>query len=101
MQDRRQFLWLLPAAALSATAARAAPPAPMVDEKDPTAASLGYVADAARADKAKFKQYAAGQACSNCQLYGGAPGSASGPCPIYGGKPVSAKGWCSAYVKKA
>lgn len=99
MQHRRTFLWLLPAAALGAGAVRAA--TPMVDEKDATAASLGYVADAARADKTKFKQYAAGQACSNCQLYQGAAGSASGPCPIYGGKSVAAKGWCSAYVKKA
>lgn len=101
MPCRREFLWLLPAAALAASAARAAAPGPTVDEKDPTAASLGYVTDATRADKTRFKQYAAGQSCASCQLYAGATGSASGPCPLYGGKSVAAKGWCSAYVKKA
>lgn len=105
MQARRQFLWLLRATAVSAGAARAATPAAaaaaMVDEKDPTATSLGYVADAVRVDKARFKQYAAGQTCGTCQLYSGAAGAASGPCPIYSGKSVAAKGWCSAYVKKA
>lgn len=104
-QERRAFLWMVPAAALAAGAARAATPAapaaPMVDEKDPAATGLGYVADAARIDKARFKQYAAGQQCTSCQLYGGAAGSANGPCPIYPGKSVAAKGWCSAYVKKA
>ena len=73
----------------------------MVDEKDPTAQSLGYKADATKVDKAKFKQYAAGQTCSNCQLYQGKPTDASAACPIFSGKAVNAKGWCSAYAKKA
>jgi len=72
-----------------------------VDEKDPTAQSLGYKHDASKVDKAKFPKYAAGQTCSNCQLFQGKPGDAWGPCPIFGGKNVNAKGWCSAYVKKA
>lgn len=73
---------------------------PMLDEKDPTAAALGYKADATQVDKAKFPKYAAGQNCAGCQLYQGKPGTASGPCSIFAGKAVSAKGWCSAYTKK-
>ena len=72
-----------------------------VSEGDPQAKSLGYVANAAKADKAKFPKFAAGQACSNCSLYQGKAGTTSGPCPIFAGKDVTAAGWCSAYVKKA
>jgi hypothetical protein len=75
--------------------------APALDEKDPQAVALGYVADASRANKAKYPNFAAGQMCSTCQLYQGKAGAAMGPCPIYSGKQVAAKGWCSAYVKKA
>lgn len=82
-----------PAAATTATG-------PLVDEKDPQAMALGYVAVAATADKAKFPKYADGQLCSNCSLYlGGA--AAQGGCPLFPGKQVLAKAWCSAYNKKA
>jgi hypothetical protein len=83
--------------------APAAPAAslPMLDEKDPTAVGLGYVADAAQVDKAKYASFVAGSACSSCQLYQGAAGAESGPCSLYPGKAVAAKAWCSAYVKKA
>jgi High potential iron-sulfur protein len=73
----------------------------MLDEKDASATALGYVADAARADAAKFKTYAAGQQCSGCVLYQGAAGSTSGPCPLFAGKQVTAKGWCGSFAKKA
>jgi hypothetical protein len=72
-----------------------------VDEKDPQALSLGYVADAAHADAKKFPRYAAGQNCAGCALYQGRAADAAGNCPLYAGKQVSAKGWCSAWVKKA
>lgn len=71
-----------------------------LSESDPQAKSLGYVANASKADKAKFPKFAAGQNCGNCSLYQGKAG-ASGPCPIFAGKDVAAAGWCSAYVKKA
>ena len=74
--------------------------APMLSESDPTALALGYKANAATIDKAKYAQYAPGQSCSSCALYQGAAGSASGPCAIFAGKAVSAKGWCSSYAKK-
>lgn len=102
MTSRRAFIR---SAALSGVVALAAgealADAPVLDEKDPQAVALGYVADASRANKAKYPNYAAGEMCSKCQLYQGKPGAAMGPCPIYGGKQVSAKGWCSAFVKKA
>ena len=103
MTSRRSFIQILPIAgalALCAKTAFAADPAP-VDPKDPQAAALGYVADAGKADKAKFPKYAAGQNCAGCQLYQGKAGDAAGPCAIFAGKKVEAKGWCSAYVKKA
>ncbi len=78
-----------------------AKPMPLVDPKDPTAAALGYVADAAKVDKAKFPKFAAGQQCNNCTLWQGKPTDATAGCSIFPGKAVHAKGWCSAYVKKA
>jgi High potential iron-sulfur protein len=100
MTSRRQFIAIIPAAAVALTVSRAAQAA-MVDEKDAQAAALGYVADATKADKAKYKTYTAGQACGTCALYQGKAGAASGACPLFAGKEVSAKGWCSAYAKKA
>ena len=102
MKSRRDFIRLaaVSGAALAANGVRAAD-APVLDEKDPQAVALGYVADATKVNKAKYPNYAAGQVCSNCQFYQGKAGSAMGPCPLYGGKQVAAKGWCSAYAKKA
>jgi hypothetical protein len=75
--------------------------APMVDETDATAASLGYVAVAARADAVRFPAFAEGKLCSNCALYQGAAGSVAGGCPIFVGRRVAAGGWCSSWAKKA
>ena len=102
MNSRRDFIRLaaLSGAALAARGALAAD-APVLDEKDPQAVALGYVADATKVAKAKYPNYAAGQMCSTCQFYQGQAGAAVGPCPLYGGKQVAAKGWCSAYAKKA
>ncbi len=101
MQSRRHFIRTISftgAAMLLGTEARA--DLPMVDEKDPTAAALGYVADSTKANQAKYANHTAAQQCNNCQLYQGKAGAASGPCPLYAGKQVNAKGWCSAYAKK-
>jgi hypothetical protein len=72
-----------------------------VSETDPTAAALGYKADASKVDRAKFPKYAPPAACSNCSLYQGKAGSPDGPCAIFQGKLVSAAGWCSAYTAKS
>jgi hypothetical protein len=97
---RRNFIRIVPVTGSVLLAGKAWSQA-MVDEKDPTAASLGYSSDATKVDKAKQPKYATGQSCSVCQLYQGKAGAASGPCPLYPGKQVSSKGWCSAFVKKA
>jgi High potential iron-sulfur protein len=90
-----------PAPAPTAAPAPAAADMPMVAATDPVAVSLGYVAVATQADVAKFPNYAAGLACSNCALFQGKPGDAAGPCPLFAGKQVSSGGWCSSHVKKA
>ncbi|MDB5812401.1 MAG: putative high potential iron-sulfur protein [Betaproteobacteria bacterium] len=71
-----------------------------VDEKDPTAQSLGYKHDATKVDKAKFASYQPGQTCANCQQFQGKATEAWAPCTIFAGKEVANKGWCSAWVKK-
>jgi High potential iron-sulfur protein len=102
MSSRRKFLHLIPAAgaALAGADVFAQGSAPMVDEKDPQAVSLGYVADAKRVDKAKFPKYAPPQRCAVCQFYQGAATLPTAPCTIFGGKRVAGPGWCSAYVAK-
>lgn len=103
MTSRRIFLQLIPAAgaALAVTRVAAQTQAPLVDEKDPQAVSLGYVSDAKRADKAKFPKYAPPQHCANCQFFQGAATAPNAPCTIFGGKRVMGAGWCSAWVAKA
>ena len=77
MTTRRTFLSIVPAAGAALAASRvAAQSAPMVDEKDPQAVALGYVADAKRVDKAKFPKYSPSQHCAICQFYQG-PAAAS------------------------
>lgn len=95
---RRIFLLTLSAGAAGFSLGAKAQAA--VDEKDPQAAALGYVADASRVDVKKFPKYAAGQMCSTCALYQGKPADANGACPLFAGKQVAAKGWCSAWAKK-
>jgi hypothetical protein len=101
--SRRAFVenGVLVIAAVGVSSVALAVSAPMLSESDPTAAALGYKANASAVDKAKFPQYAAGQSCSNCALYKGTAGASSGPCTIYAGKSVSSAGWCASYAKKA
>ena len=95
---RRTFLMTL--AASGATLASTAHAQAMLDEKDPQAVALGYVADATKTDTKKFPKYAAGQVCSNCALFQGKAADAAGGCPLFAGKQVAGKGWCSAWAKK-
>jgi hypothetical protein len=102
LASRRTFLIVAAgasSAAMLGTSVHAQPA--MVAETDAQAQGVGYKADAAKVDKAKFPKYAAGQACSSCVLYQGKASDASGGCALFPGKAVSAKGWCSAYNKKA
>jgi hypothetical protein len=95
---RRLFILATASGAAIATAARAQA---RLDEKDPQAIALGYVAEAGRADAKKYAKYAPGQNCAGCALYQGKSGDVAGNCPLYAGRQVSAKGWCSAWVRKA
>ena len=99
--NRRSFLLQVAAAGSALAAAQVQAQAAKVDEKDPQAVSLGYVADTAKADAKKFPKHAKDQKCSGCALYQGKAGDAAGGCPLFGTKQVSAGGWCSAWAKKA
>ena len=100
--SRRVFMMQVAAgSAVLAAGSVQAQALPMVNEKDPQAAALGYVADTTKVDAKKFPKHAATQKCGNCALYSGKADAASGPCGIFAGKAVSSNGWCSAYAKKA
>jgi hypothetical protein len=100
--DRRIFLnqSAIGLTSLCASSLLFAMAGPVTDEKDPKAEALGYRADAAKVDTAKYPAYAAGQSCGGCASFKGSPGIAAGPCPRMP-KPVLAGGWCSAYAKKS
>jgi len=100
--NRRVFMMQVAATGTALVAgAAAAQTAPMVNEKDPQAVALGYVADTTKVDAKKFPKHTKEQKCSNCQLFVGKPTDAAGGCGIFAGKAVAGPGWCSAYVKKA
>jgi len=100
LTNRRVFMMTLAAGSsvLAATAARAQA---KLDEKDPQAMALGYVAATTKADAKKFPKHSNDQKCTNCQLFQGTPTDAAGGCPLFPGKQVAGPGWCSAWVKKA
>ncbi len=98
---RRRFFGIaggaLGAAVLAAPLSRVAlaDDLPHLDPADPTAQALKYTEDATKAGPPRQE----GQACSNCNFFGGGTGYA--PCQLFPGKAVNAKGWCSGYAKKA
>ncbi|GAP37251.1 high-potential iron-sulfur protein [Piscinibacter sakaiensis] len=98
--DKTRRTLLMTVAAGSAALAGAARAQAKLDEKDPQAVALGYVADATKVDAKKYPKYAAGQVCTNCALFQGKAADASGGCPLFAGKQVAGKGWCSAWAKK-
>ena len=98
--NRRTFMMQVAAGTTAVVASQAMAQA-KVDEKDPQAVALGYVADTTKVDAKKYPKHAAAQKCSNCQLFAGKATDASGPCALFPGKQVAGNGWCSAYAKKA
>jgi hypothetical protein len=90
---------VIPAASLCVGRTVYAAAAPL-DEKDPQAKALGYVADAGRVDAKSNPTYKPGQLCSNCLQVTGNAGDAFRPCNLFPGKVVAANGWCKAWVKK-
>ena len=98
--SRRNFMMTLAATGAAMTANHAFAQAKL-EENDPQAVALGYVADTTRADAAKYPKHEVSQMCSGCALWQSKPTDAVGNCPLFAGKQVNAKGWCSAWAKKA
>lgn len=98
--QRRTFLLQAAACGAALAAAQGARAQAKVDEKDPQAVGLGYVADTTKADKKKYPKHANDQKCSNCALYQGKAADAWAGCPLFGTKQVAGAGWCSAWAKK-
>jgi len=101
MMDTTRRTFLITLAAGGSLLTTAAHGQAKLDEKDPQAVALGYVANATKTDTKKFPKYAAGQICANCSLYQGKAADIAGGCPLFGAKQVAGKGWCSAWAKKA
>lgn len=72
-----------------------------VDESEPLAVALGYKADTAKVDAAKYPNHTPSQHCSNCKQFQGTAADSSGGCTLFGGRAVAAKGWCSSWIKKS
>ncbi len=98
---RRTFLMQVAVAGTALAASQAQAQAAKLDEKDPQAVALGYVADSTKADTKNFPKHTKDQQCANCALFQGKATDAAGGCPLFGAKQVSSKGWCSAWAKKA
>jgi hypothetical protein len=96
---RRRFLLIgVSAAPVLALSREALADTPKLSESDPKARAVGYVEDAARVDKAKYPNFAAGQSCGNCSLFQGKSTDAWGGCTLFGDQQVAAKGWCASYT---
>ena len=107
--NRRNFLKIGLKAGGGALALSAIPiqlvAAEEVAESEPLAQAMGYKADAAAVDTAKFPKRAgdAGskQFCNNCALYAGEADDETAPCSIFQNRLVRGAGWCNAWVAKA
>jgi hypothetical protein len=99
--NRRTFMMQVAACGTLLAGTEAMAQAARLDEKDPQAVALGYVADTTKADKKKYPKHDAAQKCTNCALYQGKATDPWGGCPLFGTKQVAGPGWCSAWAKKA
>lgn len=107
--NRRNFLKMGIKASGGALALSAIPihlvAADEVTEDEPLAQAMGYSADAATVDTAKFPKRAgeagANQFCYNCALYAGAADAELAPCSIFQNRLVRGAGWCNAWVAKS
>jgi High potential iron-sulfur protein len=69
-----------------------------LEVKDPAAAALGYVENAAQVDVKKYPGYAQGSNCENCLQLQGTAGNNYRPCALFPGKLVSVSGWCKSWT---
>ena len=72
-----------------------------LDANDPTARSLGFVADAAQVDAAQKSAYKAGSRCGLCLQFQGRPDATRGGCSIFSGHTVPATGWCQVWTARS
>lgn len=99
------FLGFLTSARAAKTEASAPPEgAKAVSESDPVATAIGYKADVANVDFAKYPQRkkpeAKNQFCNNCALY--VPSNSDwGKCQMLTSGLVKGKGWCGSWNKKS
>ena len=101
MTSRRRFIELVPVAGTALLWSHtASAQTSHLEENDPHALVLGYVADAARADAKKFPKFVPGAICGGCEFYLAKPSEPWGPCTIFPRKLVAAKGWCDAFAKR-
>jgi hypothetical protein len=101
MTSRRRFIELVPVAGTALLWGPAADAqASRLEESDPRAAAVGYVADAARVDAKKFPKYVAGSVCTGCEFYLAKPSEPWGPCTIFPRKLVAGRGWCDAFATR-
>jgi hypothetical protein len=84
----------------SAALATGAQAQTLVDETDPVADAVGYVADAQYVDPKRHLYFVAGQSCATCTFYKAKPANQVGSCPLFVGKLVSGKAWCKTWSKK-
>lgn len=72
---------------------------PPLDEKDPSAVTLGFINDAAKVDIKANPMYVRGETCANCQQFQGSRSAPRGGCVLFAGKSVPAGGWCKVWRK--
>jgi hypothetical protein len=96
--SRRSFMIFSLGAGSALWLSQARADSPHLGESDPAAVAVGYKEDAAKVDKAKYSNYAAGQTCANCSLFQGKANDAWGGCTLFPDKLVAGRGWCASYT---
>ena len=104
--NRRKFLLgslLIPIANLPLRAF--AQPLPRVDERDPSAAAVGFKHNVANIDSMMFPSRSlaadgANQFCNNCVLYTELDEEWGG-CALFPDRSVASEGWCTVWSQKA
>ncbi|MDP8983749.1 MAG: high-potential iron-sulfur protein [Pseudomonadota bacterium] len=98
--SRRELVGVLALGGAAALAVRrtSAAEGQKLDPKDPAAAALGYVENAADVNVKKFPAYVKGSSCVDCLQLGGKAGDPYRPCTLFPGKLVAVGGWCSGWT---
>lgn len=95
---RRALLLALGLGVAGRTLAAAEKRTPL-DEKEPLARSIGYVANSRAVDAKAYPTYRRGQSCATCALIDFGTGRLRG-CSLVPGRLVESVGWCRAWKLK-